>query len=67
MKMTRDERLEDRAASSANSGPQRSACAVCAREIDAYETRQYGRTGAAHLNCVTDALGDVYPHLYSDG
>lgn len=66
-----------RIASAAHCGPQRANCAVCGEEIGAYESRQFGKTGAVHVwapneiaklaNCYNTANKHLYPHYYTDG
>jgi len=51
-------------------GPRRSICAACGGEIGAYESRQYGPTGAVHVyrpDCTRKETRHLYPHYYTDG
>lgn len=58
-------------------GPERAICAVCGEEIGAYESRQYGKTGAVHVwkpdavaepaHCYRQENKHLYPFHYTDG
>lgn len=58
-------------------GPSIGVCAVCGKEIGAYESRRFGNTGAVHIwkpdaiavlaECLTKENAHLYPHYYTDG
>lgn len=58
------------AAAMQHCGPSRAICAVCGEEIPAYESRQFGETGAVHVfepDCYRLANQRLYPYYYTDG